>query len=188
MSQPKYKIYPSLLDAFQRVKEAKTEFESVFNEDGEGGYKRTYEEVVADLEQQLLDSINRVPHAPIEAADKGTAFNEIVDCLVHNRESSNPALSLSSMQTEGGSRYVRAEINCFKFDFDFSLCNAAADYFAGSTSQYLVKAPLATPYGEVELYGYLDELRANIVYDIKTTAKYEFGKYANHWQHHVYPY
>ena len=187
--QPKYKIYPSLLDKFQRLQEAREDFESCFNEDGEGGYKKSYEEIVAELEQSLLDSINRVPHEPIEAADKGTAFNEIVDCLVHHRNSTNPDVLLASAVDEKtGGKFIRASINGFTFNFDLAFCQEVAAYFEGSTSQYFCKAILPTRHGDVELYGFLDELRTNVVYDIKTTSSYSFGKFANHWQHHVYPY
>ena len=50
--------------------------------------------------------------------------------------------------------------------------------------------PLVIPtrYGDVELYGYIDELVRDTVYDIKTTSKYDFGKYEHGWQRHVYPY
>ena len=34
----------------------------------------------------------------------------------------------------------------------------------------------------------IDELRRDVVYDIKTTSRYQFGKYARGWQRHVYPY
>lgn len=181
--QPDYRIYPSLLDKFQQLLEARAEFESFFNEDGEGGYKRTYDEVVADIEQQLIDTINRVPHAPIEAADKGTAFNEIVDCIVHRRKSTNPDVAISK---EPG--IIRAQINGFDFAFDMQMCKDAARYFKGSISQHLVSSTIETSLGTVELYGYLDELRSDIVYDIKTTSKYEFGKFEHKWQRHVYPY
>ena len=43
-------------------------------------------------------------------------------------------------------------------------------------------------YGDVELYGFIDELRRDVVYDIKTTSSYQFGKYEHGWQRHVYPY
>ena len=49
-------------------------------------------------------------------------------------------------------------------------------------------ATIDTKFGEVELYGYVDELRENKVYDLKTTSRYEFGKYAKYWQRHAYPY
>ena len=65
-------------------------------------------------------------------------------------------------------------------------------YRTGRVFQRLIKpdlsAILPTRYGDTELYGFIDELRKDIVYDIKSTLKYEFGKYAHGWQRHVYPY
>ena len=51
-----------------------------------------------------------------------------------------------------------------------------------------MSAILPTGYGDVELYGFIDEFRKDVVYDIKTTSSYQFGKYERKWQRHVYPY
>ena len=73
--QPDYRIYPSLLDNFGKYLRADEEVESFWNVDNETGeYKRSPEEIEADLKQQLLNAINRVPFES-EAADKGTAFH-----------------------------------------------------------------------------------------------------------------
>ena len=45
-----------------------------------------------------------------------------------------------------------------------------------------MSAVIPTRYGDVELYGYIDELVRDTVYDIKTTSKYDFGKYEHGWQ------
>lgn len=84
MQQPNYRMYPSLLDKFEAYLRADEEVESFFNIDNETGeYKRSPEEVEAELKQFLIDAINRVPFAS-EAADKGTAFNALVDMAIHN--------------------------------------------------------------------------------------------------------
>lgn len=83
MKQPSYKIYPSLLDKFDKYLRADEEVENFWNIDNETGeYKRSPEEIEESLKQDLLDAINRVPFES-EAADKGTAFNAIIDCYVH---------------------------------------------------------------------------------------------------------
>ena len=84
--QPDYRIYPSLLDNFGKYLRADEEVESFWNVDNETGeYKRSPEEIEADLKQQLLNAINRVPFES-EAADKGTAFNAIIDCWIHKEK------------------------------------------------------------------------------------------------------
>lgn len=183
---PKYRIYPSLLDKFGQYLRSDEEVESFWNIDNETGeYKKTAEEIESELKQSLLDSINRVPFDS-EAADKGTAFNEVVDCLIHNRkpEPGSKVQLVSNVE----SNFIQATINDRIFLFDLAWCKAAAEYFKGSVSQLFVCATIETKYGTVELYGFVDELKRDTVFDIKTTSKYDFGKYANGWQRHVYPY
>lgn len=43
-------------------------------------------------------------------------------------------------------------------------------------------------FGDVLLYGYIDELLPMSVHDIKTTGSYYVGKFKDHWQHMIYPY
>lgn len=38
-----------------------------------------------------------------------------------------------------------------------------------------MSAVIPTRYGDVELYGYIDELVRDTVYDIKTTSKYDLA-------------
>lgn len=223
--ESKYKFYPSLLDGFQRLLDSEQEAESVFNEDTEnGGYKLSLDEIVARNTQELIDKINRKPHPPVEAQDKGTCFNEVVDALIENRKSSREDVKIMSRKSgaiyikdfNGNQGYVEAgksgvapeafeataksfgatpvpahieaKMNCFTFRFDIDFCMRVAEYFAGSVPQQYCEATIDTKYGKVTLYGFPDEIRKDVVYDIKTTSKYEFGKYENHWQRYVYPY
>lgn len=218
---PKYRFYATLLDKFQNFLD--TQAEDYFYQDEEGKWHKNYsesedtlhfsqEEVDALLKQELLDAINRVPHEPSEAASKGTALNEIVDCLIHNRKSDNEDIVIKSLKGFNVERgfgctdevgkpiyydywfeYVKkpciyAGLDGFGFYFDIDFCKSIAEYFKGSLSQVFTSATIDTKFGEVELYGYIDELRENKVYDLKTTSKYEFGKYAKYWQRHAYPY
>ena len=199
-TQPDYRIYPSLLDKFQDL----LDYESIAEEDwnkvseaakerGEypdsevGDYKLTPDEMYDKIEMELINSINRCPHEPNESADKGTAFNEIVDCLIEHRKSANHECKIYSTVNGNGTNVIRAEINGFVFDYDISLCKEVAGLYKGSLPQYLVKAVMQTEYGNVELYGFIDEWVANVMEDIKTTGKYTFGKFGRKWQRHVYP-
>lgn len=200
MEQPKYRIYPSLLIAYQSL----LDYEQVAEEDwnkvseaahnrGEyldrdiGDYKLTPDEMYLKLEADLLDSINRIDGRYGEAAEKGTAFNEIVDCLIENRKSSRDDCKIYSTENGCGIKVIRAEINGFTFDFDIDLCRQTAAYFAGSVTQFLANATIGTAYGPVELYGFIDECTGNRMYDIKTTGSYKWGKFEKGWQRHVYP-
>lgn len=199
-AQPKYRIYPSLLIAFQSL----LDYEQVAEEDwnkvseaahnrGEyldrdiGDYKLTPDEMYLKLEADLLDSINRIDGRFGEAAEKGTAFNEIVDCLIEHRKSSRDDCNIYSTFNESGIKVIRAEINGFTFDFDVQLCKDVAEYFKGSLTQFYTEATMETCYGSVILYGYMDEWICNIITDIKTTGSYKWGKFEKGWQKHVYP-
>lgn len=218
---PNYRFYPTLLDKFQTFLD--TTAEDYFYQDEDGKWHKNYseaedafhysqEEVDALLKQELLDAINRVPHEPSEPASKGTALNEIVDCIIHNRKSDNKNILIKSLKGIDVKREfgctdevgkpiyydywfehikvpcIFAEIDGFSFYFDKDFCKSIAEYFKGSLSQVFTSAAIDTEFGEVELYGYIDELRENKVFDLKTTSRYEFGKYSKYWQRHIYPY
>ena len=193
MKQPSYRIYPSLLDKFDKYLRADEEVENFWNIDNETGeYKRSPEEIEESLKQDLLDAINRVPFES-EAADKGTAFNAIIDCYVHCENvptERSPYSIIGDKETNTIQvAFPATDIAPARhFLFDRQWCIEQAEYFKGSLSQVYVSAILPTQYGNVELYGFIDELRKDVVYDIKSTSKYEFGKYAHGWQRHVYPY
>lgn len=187
MLSPSYRIYPSLLDSFQRFLNADKEFEGFFNEDPEGGYKRSLEDISAELEQRLLDGVNRVEREPMEAADKGTCFNEIVDFLTTGKEV-REGMTLRRVESPEFGAYYEATLNGFTFQYGAGLCENTAEYFKHCIPQYLCKANLLTKYGVVELYGYADEIGEDKVYDIKTTKDYSFGKYEHGWQRYLYPF
>lgn len=192
--QPKYRIYPSLLDSFDRYSRAEEIAEEPENTNDETGeYRKAPDILKAEYMHSLLDSINRVPFESIYA-DKGTAFNAIIDCYVHKKEhvpdERNPYQIIGDQETNTIQVYfpetdIAPERN---FLFDRSWCVEQSNYFKGSVSQLFVSAILPTKYGDVELYGFIDELRRDVVYDIKITSKYKFGKYEHGWQRHVYPY
>ena len=95
MKQPSYRIYPSLLDKFDKYLRADEEVESFWNIDNETGeYKRSPEEIEENLKQDLLDAINRVPFES-EAADKGTAFNAMSIAKITCRQNDPPTPSLA---------------------------------------------------------------------------------------------
>lgn len=198
--QPDYRIYPSLLIAFQSLLDYELVAEEDWNKVSEaahdrgefldrdvGDYKLTPDEMYIKLECDLLDSINRVDGRYGEAAAKGTAFNEIVDCLIEHRKSNNPDCVIYSTTNASGVKVIRSEIDGYTLDFDVALCREAAYYFSGSLTQYYVNATMETSFGTVLLYGFIDEWVGNKMFDIKTTGKYSWGKYENGWQRHVYP-
>lgn len=211
--QPKYRFYATLLDTYMNYVESDAIWQKYW------GWSETPphtpEEFRQSQFQQLIDRINRVPFDS-EAADKGTAFNEVIDCMVEHRKSEKVQMErivepdvithvmgqvdncdpderwadveFVDNPNAGKIIGVRARYNDRVFDFDIKLCREFADYFKGALTQQFVSAILPTAYGDVEVYGYIDELMPLSTHDIKTTGKYEVGKFKNNSQHLVYPY
>lgn len=168
------------------------------------------EEVDALLKQEFVDKVNKVPTPPSEAASKGTAFNEIVDCLVLRRKTVNPNVVIktvrcgdelsqareeAAMSEDGritfdkiGKTFIYAGLDGFEFFFDKDFCLGAGEYFRNSICQYYTKSLLETQKGIVELHGYIDYLRQDKVYDCKTTKRYSFGDFQKKWQRYTYPF
>ncbi|MBR6282879.1 MAG: HNH endonuclease [Muribaculaceae bacterium] len=180
LPQVKYRFYATLLDSYQNFLDTRKNYDKFY-----GGCREnpryTEDEYADKCFNDLIDRINRVPFES-EAADKGTAFNEIVDCLIAGKKQSN------MLEFSEEDDYIFCKFKQWQFAFKRALCEEFAKYYEGAVSQLLIKAPMETKYGVVELYGYIDELMPFSVHDIKTTKYYEASKFKNHWQHYVYPY
>lgn len=183
-----YYISPTMLDTFTRYLDADDLWERFFGDSEEPSIS------LADFrekcEKELIDKLNGVPVVS-EDASKGTAFNDIVDTLIHNKCCGKTKMQRIYDNPESDTKKIigiRATVDDFSFDFDYSFCREAAKYFEGSTSQLRVDGEIDTELGKVHFLGYIDELRQDIVYDIKTCKAYEFGKYFNYNQRLVYPY
>ena len=181
-----YRIYPSLLDGFQRMLDADLDADAFWNLDDEGMPKRSADDLYAEREQALLDSINRVEREPIEAADKGTAFNALVDYV--NGTPLPDGLTLATRLDEQYGEVWDVSLNGFTFTYAHDLVAQASASFAGAVAQHRCEAWLETGRGLVQLYGYADEILPDKVVDIKTTGRYEFGAFSRKWQKDVYPY
>lgn len=198
---PDYRIYPSLLDKFTQLVDYELEAEQPWNivsenahkngrhlDKGVGDYILTPDEMYTKIEAELIDMINRVERSPSEAADKGTCFNEIVDCLIEHRASSRDDVEIHSQKIDDNTTAIVAQTHGFTFAFDASFCKEVARYFKGALTQRICESSIITKYGEVGLYGFIDEWLPTRICDIKTTSQYTFGKFENKWQRHVYPY
>ena len=202
-SQVKYRIYPSLLDMFQRYLDLDYENHWLLCNDGTwrknynestGEYWLTPDELEEHVRKELILAINRESGEISRAADKGSVFNEILDCIILKKKATRSDISITSSSTfeYGGNTFnhpcIKGVMDGFEFIFDSSFCKDAANYFKGSLCQVYTDGLISTKYGGVKLYGYVDYLREDKVYDAKTTKRYEFGKFKDSWQKHVYPY
>lgn len=196
--KPDFRIYPSLLDKFQEFLDYETAAEDPWNKVSEtalaagkypdkevGDYILTPDEICDKLEQELIDTINRVPHEPWEAADKGTCFNEVIDMLLDGRDCEYEGMTVTM---DEASNTVTATLDGFTFLFDLEFCKSVAEGLIDSASQVFTSATIETEHGLVELYGYVDEFQHDKVIDLKTTSSYDFLKFERKWQRHLYPY
>lgn len=184
-----YQIYPSLLDAFQYYLDAEKHWEQY--EGGKDNPNTTIDEYVDKAKQEFIDKVNRVPFTSL-AADKGTAFNILIDCIIERRnptEEEGATIKAVLYQGKNGERAgyeVTFRDNAFVYDKE--MCDELAQYFEGSIPQYRCEGILSTKYGNVLLYGFLDELMPTKIHDIKTTSRYSAYKFRDHYQHLVYPF
>ncbi len=178
--QLKYLFYATLLDTYQDYLGSDKIYAEYwgFSENP----PMTEEEFHEKKRQDLINKINRVPFDS-EKADRGTAFNEIVDCLILGRKSDKMEIT-----SDRDSATITAKYNNRMFTFPISICKEFADYYKGAMPQVYAEAILPTKHGDVKLYGYLDELMPMSIHDLKSTTKYSAGKFKDHWQHIVYPY
>jgi hypothetical protein len=178
--QLNYLFYATLLDAFQDYLSSDKIYQEYwgFSENPPFSEEEFHEKKRLDL----IDRINRVPFDN-EKADRGTAFNEIVDSIVLGQASDK--MDITSNKTENT---ITAIFNERSFTFPIPVCREFSNYYKGAIPQVYVEAILPTKYGDVKLYGYIDELMPVCVHDIKSTTKYAAYKFKDHWQHRVYPY
>jgi len=179
----KYCFYATLLDSFQSWLSSSEIYQEYwgFSEDP----SKTEDEFEKEQLQSLINRINRMPMTweESEAADRGTAFNEVVDCVIHHRKS-----EMMEIKTLDESGMISASYNKRTFIFPIALVREFANYFKGAFSQVRVESEITTKYGDVLIYGVIDELMPDSIHDIKTTSKYKVGKYRNNWQHIIYPF
>lgn len=175
-----YRFYATLLDKYQSYLSSSDIYNEFwgYSEDPEF----TEDEFEEKQKQSLIDAINRVPFDS-EAADRGTAFNEVIDCIILNCKSDR--MEISSNKETGLIKVFFREREYF---FPIALCLEFSTYYKGAVPQVYCESPIETRFGNVLLYGYIDELMPFKVCDIKTSTKYSAGKFKRNWQHIVYPY
>ena len=185
MKQPNYRVNPSLLNAYQDLLNSERVYDKYYGQSENPSI--TLEEFEKKQEQDLIDAINRTETVPAEAPTRGTCLNEIIDCILEHRKAQDGFEIHSVRGPEGNLQHITASHDGFTFNFDGALCMELASYFRGSICQHLCEATIDTSFGPVIVYGYLDYLRRDVVFDLKTTGRYEWGKYEDGWQKVVYP-
>lgn len=180
MKKPKYLFYATLLDSYEGYISSSRIYQKYW------GFSENPPKTEAEFEQEqfqsLIDRINRVPFDS-EAADRGTCFNEVIDCIITKSVSEKV-----QMKSDKESNTITAHYNNRVFVFPLNQCLQVAKGYQEAVPQVLTKGHLETKYGIVELYGYIDELLPLQIVDIKTTSRYSAFKFKDNWQHRVYPF
>lgn len=177
-------VSPSLLDKFQDWQGSETSWEEYYGQSEEP--KLSLTEWDEKLEQELIDACNGVEKPSSRAADLGTCLNEALDCILLGQPSTREDVVLSSTVGE-----IHAKKGENEFIFHTTDVVNLKSYVESCAPQKLVSACIETCYGTVQLYGYPDYFnynKGNVVIDLKTTSRYEAGKYRDKWQRFVYPY
>lgn len=193
-----YKFYATLLDAYQDYLDSAELYEKYWG--SSVNPPCTLSEFHQKQFKELIDRINRVPFDS-EAADMGTAFNEVIDCMVEHRKpskckvtrayetivhgdvSGDPEERWADVEETGKVIGLNVEYNNREFYFPLPLVREVSDYYRGGLTQQYTDAILPTAFGNVLLYGYIDYVMPFSIHDLKTTSRYKVGKFKNHWQH-----
>lgn len=187
MKKPaKYRFSPTLLDSFSCYLNASKIYNEIWG--NSENPNKTEDEFEQEQYQQLINRINKVPidWENTEAIDKGTAFNEVIDCMILEQNSNK--MKINKVFFENKISGIEAVYNNRAFVFPIDLCRDFSTYLKNAIPQVYVEGVLETKYGEIELHGYIDELLPFKVVDIKTTNNYKAFKYRDYWQRIVYPF
>lgn len=183
-------ISPTLLDKFQAWQESECLWNEYYGQSESPAY--SLQDWDAKLEQELIDACNGVETESSRAADLGTCLNEAVDCILLRTSSTRGDVFLSSGHDGKNDlgECVFAVKGENRFMFHAQDVRNLATHFAGCVPQDYVTADIDTQYGKVQLYGYPDYYNPSTgeVIDLKTTRRYEWGKFRYKWQRLVYPY
>lgn len=174
-----FNFYATVLDAYQNYVDSEKRYYEYYGRSEEPSL--TIDEFEERSLRQFIDRLNRVEFTS-DAADKGTAFNDVVDFLSHG------TIGRTSIEHDDYYGVYLAVFNGKRFAFEEERCHDFAESYKGGAAQVYVTEVLHTDYGNVRLYGYIDELMPFSIHDIKTTSRYNAFKFRDHWQHLVYPY
>lgn len=176
-------IYPSLLDSFTNLLNAEETWDKYWGQSANPSI--SLHDYLVQSKQAFFDGLNRVKTEPIEAADRGTCLNEIVDDIIMNKKSKRCDYEIID---NGKVRGYSASMNGFTFFYPMQIVEEYVKLYRYGIAQVLTSANIETSHGVFNLYGFIDYLNPLSVHDMKTTGSYNLFKFKNHWQHKLYMY
>lgn len=180
MSNINYRFSPSLLNLFQDYLSSDDVWKRYWGRTSKP--KKSKEEFKLEKFNSLLNYLNKVKQEPNFYADRGTAFNELIDSIIHGVDSTKISIDIE------GDKNFAVKLDSWTFYFPVKQCLKIAEKYVNPISQKRTEGVLETKYGKVLLFGYIDELLEDRVIDIKTLKAYVFDKFKDSYQHLVYLY
>lgn len=173
-----YRISPSLIQKVMDWANAEENYDKYWGRSESPSL--TLEEYQEKQTAELVAYMNGDPTPPSEAADRGTCLNEIIDCMIGNEPNGN-------VQWTEEPYCYRARTADFSFDFDKPFVDSLALMFKNSVAQYHLRHTYDLGTYSVTLHGFADYIFPTMIWDLKTTSKYEAEKYLNGIQRLLYP-
>jgi hypothetical protein len=135
-----------------------------------GKYGDRAEEYEEKAQADFLSALRRERTPTTEAQQRGIDFEELVVRLAEEK----PILS------------TNFEYDVPAWEMWIDSANQIADVVRGGQFQASLSAPTTVRGVDLLLYGRLDCLKAGIIYDIKFTGSYDYGKFTDSVQHPMY--
>lgn len=122
-----------------------------------------YEDMTTEKDNyaEFISTLNRLPIPTTAAMQKGIDFEELVTSIVEGKDK-----PLSPAWLEAATQ--------------------VANIVKGGLLQYRVSREIKVKGYNILLYGRLDAVKGGIVYDIKFSGSYDFGKFIDSTQHPTY--
>lgn len=179
LSNAQYRISPTLLDSYFGYVNSNDIWEKYWGRSKSPA--KTPNEFHKEKFEELIKSINREDREVGQAAQYGSAFNDVVDIFLGNK-------------VAGATTYGYCDSDYFviidneRFVFPLDLIKAVVSKVEGAICQQRLEGVISTRFGKVVLSGYSDHITSFNTVDLKTTGNYEPGQFRDNHQHKIYPY
>lgn len=182
-----FNFWVTLLDAYQNYLDAANIYDQFW------GFSENPKFTLAEFEEksfdELIAKLNREPQELSEAAERGTAFNEVLDAILEWRSPANGVEVEKIKDASGKVVTIRTRRNGFQWDLPARIFSKMARNLSpDAVAQIFTEREITSGYGKVRLYGYVDYVCNDRIIDVKTTNRYNAFKYRKSWQKTAYPY
>jgi len=175
-----YRFYATLLDTFEGYLNCDKIYQQYYGRSNDP--KVSEDEFAQTKYLELIDKINRVPREFSAAADRGIAFNLVLDwCITGQRSDEIEVIKANDYA-------IVVEYNNEQYPFPRSILLPIVERIKDGLMQVWLEGYLQTTKGRVKLCGYTDAVMPFKITDVKTTKQYKAFKYRDGWQADVYMY